>query len=121
MEGEIIPSDTASLAHVERDPHQAAMLIWLQGKAAGIWRSYGTGLGAFLHTTEKHPSEIESLDVARSKEHPKWRGLADATVAQRLSAVLSLPRLPEPAWDPRSQARCRRRSQRYRGQPLRIG
>ena len=89
MEGEIIPSDTASLAHVERDPHQAAMLIWLQGKAAGIWRSYGTGLGAFLHTTEKHPSEIESLDVARSKEHPKRRELADAILGQRLSTVSS--------------------------------
>ncbi len=89
LEGEIIPSDAATLAHVERDPYQAAMLTWLQGKTNEPRRSYTTALGTFLNATEKHPSEIEPLDVASWKESLKRRGLTDGTVAQRLSAVSS--------------------------------
>ncbi len=89
MEGEIIPSEAAILARSERDPYQAAMLTWLEGKAAHTRRSYLTALRAFLVATEKHPAEIEPRDVASWKEHLKRRGLADATVAQRLSAISS--------------------------------
>ncbi len=89
MQGEIMPTEGDHLARAQRDPYQAAMLTWLQGKADGTRRAYGRHLGAFLHATEKHPSEIEPLDVARWKEHLKRRGLADSTVALRLSAVSS--------------------------------
>ncbi len=89
MQGEIVPTEGDHLARAQRDPYQAAMLTWLQGKAAGTRRAYGRHLGAFLHATGKHPSEIEPLDVAGWKEHLKRRGLADATVALRLSAVSS--------------------------------
>lgn len=89
MEGEIIPNEPAHLARARSDPYQAAMLTWLQGKALGTRRAYAAHLGAFLNATGKHPSEIEPLDVARWKEHLKQRGLADATVALRLSAISS--------------------------------
>ena len=39
MEGEIIPSDAAILAHVERDPYQPAMLTWLEGKTDNTRRA----------------------------------------------------------------------------------
>jgi len=48
MEGEIIPSEAAILARSEGDRYQAAMLIWLEGKAAHTRRSYLTALRAFL-------------------------------------------------------------------------
>ena len=89
MKGEIIPSEPDHLARARSDPYQAAMLTWLQGKADGTRRAYGAHLGTFLNATEKHPGEIEPLDVARWKEHLKRRGLADATVALRLSAISS--------------------------------
>jgi integrase/recombinase XerD len=89
MKGDVIPSDAGSLAAIERDPYQAAMLTWLEGKAENTRRSYMAGLRDFLDYTGEHPSEAEPLDVAGWKEDLKGRGLADATVAQRLSAVSS--------------------------------
>jgi len=78
MKGEILPTAPRHLAQIDRDPYQAAMFTWLQGQAAGTRCSYTTSLRAFLHATEKHPREIEPLDVAQWKEHLKRRALADA-------------------------------------------
>jgi integrase/recombinase XerD len=89
MKAEIIPREAGSLAAIERDPYQAAMLTWLEGKADNTRRSYMAGLRDFLDYTGEHPSETEALDVAGWKEDLKRRGMADATVAQRLSAISS--------------------------------
>ena len=77
------------LDRIRQDPYTAAMLTWLEGKADNTRRSYMTALRSLLDRTGKHPSEIKPLDVASWKEHLKRRGLADATVAQRLSAISS--------------------------------
>jgi len=89
MKGDIIPAEAGPLAQIEQDPYTAAMLTWLEGKAENTRRSYMAALRSLFDRTDKRPREIEPLDVARWKESLKRRGLADATVAQRLSAISS--------------------------------
>jgi integrase len=84
----VAATDIRSVAF-QRDPYQAAMLAWLEGKAKNTRRSYMTALRAFLAFTGGHPSGVTPLEVAGWKEELKHRGLADTTVAQRLSAVSS--------------------------------
>jgi len=51
IEREIIPSEAATLANVERDLYQAAMATWLQGRTENTRRSYLAGLCTFLEET----------------------------------------------------------------------
>jgi integrase/recombinase XerD len=89
MEGHITPAEPAGLTQARRDPYQAAMLAWLEGKAQNTRRSYMTALRTFLDFTGSHPHDVTPLEVAGWKEDLKRRGLADSTVAQRLSALSS--------------------------------
>lgn len=81
--------DARDLTEIERDPYQAAMLTWLEGKTQNTRRSYMTALGTFLKFTGGHPRDVTPLEVAGWKEDLKHRGAADSTVAQRLSALSS--------------------------------
>jgi integrase/recombinase XerD len=92
MKGQIIPAEPGSLDQVRRDPYQAAMLAWLEGKAKNTQRSYMTALRAFLSFTGGHPRDVTPLEVAGWKEDLKRGALADSTVAQRLSALSSFYR-----------------------------
>ncbi|NLF02900.1 MAG: tyrosine-type recombinase/integrase [Anaerolineales bacterium] len=85
----ITSTDSHALAHLESDPYAAALATWLEGKPANTRRSYAGALRDFLASTERHPAEVTPLDVALWKEGLKARGLADSTIAQRLSAVSS--------------------------------
>ena len=53
-----------NLANIERDPYQAAMLTWLEGKADNTRRSYMTAMRAFLDFTGEHPKDTTPLQVA---------------------------------------------------------
>jgi len=63
------------------------MLTWLEGKADNRRRAYTRALQELL--ADRRLSDVELLDVAAWKEDMECRGLADATVAQRLSAISS--------------------------------
>lgn len=89
MKGQMMPVEPGSLDQARRDPYQAAMLAWLEGKAQNTRRSYMTALRMFLDFTENHPHDITPLEVAGWKEELKRQGAADSTVAQRLSALSS--------------------------------
>lgn len=77
------------LAIREADPYLAALATWLEGQNINTRRTYLAAWNEFLAFTGKGPGEVDALDVARWKEALKRRGCADATVAQRLSALSS--------------------------------
>lgn len=89
MHGDVILTEAGGLMPIDRDPYQAAMLTWLEGKAHNTQRSYMTALRDLLGYTGAHPRAVTPLDVAGWKEDLKQRGLADSSIAQRLSAVSS--------------------------------
>lgn len=85
------------VAQAEADPYQAALAVWLEGKPDNTRAAYTSALRDFLTYTAqrkkdgqpKHPRDVTPLDVAGWKENLKARGLADSTLAQRLSALSS--------------------------------
>jgi len=90
-----------TLAQVEADPYQAALLTWLEGKPDNTRAAYFSALRDFMKFLAELPAELPAdgqprhwrqvtpLDVAGWKEDLKRRGLADTTIAQRLSALSS--------------------------------
>jgi len=86
-----------TLAQVEGDPYQVALLTWLEGKPENTRAAYMSALRDFLAYTAQrsedgqpaHPRDVLPLDVAGWKENLKGRDLADTTIAQRLSALSS--------------------------------
>lgn len=71
------------------DPYRAAVCTWLQGKTPGTIRSYRSTLRGFLEFTGLHPAEVTTGDLVQWKEELRYQGLADSTIAQRLSALSS--------------------------------
>jgi integrase/recombinase XerD len=84
-----LPRTQKQLTTAAADPYYEAMATWLEGKPANTRRSYFYAVRAFLEFAGAHPGEIRPLQVAAWKEHLKKEGLADSTVAQRLSALSS--------------------------------
>lgn len=98
----LLPKTNEELVAAGRDPYWEALATWLEGKADNTRRSYGRAIQDLLAFTDKHPKHIKPVDVAAWKEELKRRGRADATIAQRLSAVSSYYiYLQRPLWDGR--------------------
>ena len=85
----IIPQIKTEISTELHDPYKEAIAIWGQGKSANTRRAYYRALQDLLSFTDKHPSQIRAIDVARWKEELKQRGNSDATISKRLSAVSS--------------------------------
>lgn len=94
---ELTTRRAGELATVQSNPYLAAYATWLQGKPHNTRRSYQRAVGDLFETvrTARHtdvppsPADITAYEIAGWKENMKDRGLSNATIGQRLSAVSS--------------------------------